>query len=305
VQFFSKITDLTVSNSNIVIALGAFDGIHIGHQSILRQTIALAKSIQGKSMVFTFSNHPLSVLAPDRAPLKIGDNFSRKHILAELGIDILVDIPFTKKFAKISPEDFLQMLKENFAPKFIVSGPNYTFGYRGKGTTKMLLREGAQYGFQAEIHPAVYLDGRMVSSTQIRKLIAGGDLLLANEYLGRPFTFSGPVIHGDKRGRTLGFPTANLAIGNERAMLPNGVYAAQVILKESDYNALVNVGNNPTFAGCNRRLEAHLLDFQEDIYDAMLQVRFLRKLRDEQEFSSAEALVKQMHLDLNNARSAF
>ncbi len=302
-QVFSKIIDLTELYPNIVIALGTFDGVHIGHQSIIRQAIELAEKIHGISMVFTFSNHPLSVVAPERVPLQIGDNFSKKHVLSGLGVDILVNIPFTKKFAKFSPGDFLDMLRENYAPKYIVSGPNYTFGYRGKGNVKMLLREGKIYGFQAEIHPAVYLDGRIVSSTQVRKFLAEGNLTMANEYLGRPFSFSGAVVHGDRRGRLLGFPTANLVIEDSRAMLPNGVYAVKVFLRDSLYDGIANIGTNPTFEGCKRRLETHIIDFDENIYDSVLQVRFLQKLRDEQKFSSAEYLIRQMHSDLKNARN--
>ena len=304
-QVFSKIIDITALYSNIVIALGTFDGVHVGHQSIIRQAIELAKSIHGISMVFTFSNHPFSIVAPERVPLQIGDNFSKKHLLDELGVDILVDIPFTRKFAKISPEEFLTALKENYAPKYLVVGPNYTFGHRGKGNVKMLLREGKNYGFEAEIHSGVYMDGRIVSSTQIRKLLAVGDLDMVTEYLGRPFTFSGRVVHGDKRGRTLGFPTANLAIGDTRAKLPNGVYAVQITLHNEKYSGVANIGTNPTFEGCKRRLETYILDFHKDIYDAVLQVQFLHKLRDEQKFSSAENLVKQMHLDIKNAEKYF
>lgn len=304
-QVFSKIIDLTSLSSNIVIALGTFDGVHVGHQSIIRRAIELAKGLHGISMVFTFSNHPNSIVAPERVPLQIGDEFSKKHLLDELGVDVLVNIPFTKRFAKISPEEFLITLRDNYAPKYLVAGPNYTFGHRGKGNVKMLLREGKNYGFEAEIHSGVYLDGRMVSSTQIRKLLAAGELDLANEYLGRPFTFSGRVIHGDKRGRKLGFPTANLAINDTRAMLPNGVYAVQAVLHDGRYHGVANIGTNPTFDGCNRRLETNILDFSENIYDAVLQVQFLHKLRDEQKFSSAENLVKQMHLDIKNAEKYF
>ncbi len=304
-QVFSKIMDLTQLYPKIVMALGTFDGVHVGHQSIIRQAIALAASIHGISVVFTFSNHPLSVIAPDKAPLQIGDTISKENILAELGVDILVNIPFTRKFAKVLPDQFLTTLQENFAPSYIVVGPNFSFGYRGKGNPRMLLREGPSYGFKAEIASAVQWNGHTVSSTRIRELLMKGDLDLANEFLGRPFSFGGRVVHGDRRGRLLGFPTANLAIADDRAMLPNGVYAVWATLQGKRYEGIANIGTNPTFEGCNRRLEVHILDFSGDIYDAALQVQFLKKIRDEQKFPSAEHLVHQLHEDKAAARTLF
>ncbi len=304
-QVFSKLMDLTQLYPKIVMALGTFDGVHVGHQSIIRQAISLAASIHGTSLVFTFSNHPLSVIAPDKAPLQIGDTISKENILAEMGVDILVNIPFTRKFAKISPDQFLTDLRDNFGPAYIVVGPNFSFGHRGKGNPRMLMREGRSYGFKAEIAAAVQWHGRTVSSTRIRELLLAGELEMANEFLGRAFSFGGRVVHGDRRGRLLGFPTANLAIADHRAMLPNGVYAVKVTLRGERYDGIANIGTNPTFAGCNRRLEVHILDFSGDIYDAALQVQFLKKIRDEQKFPSADHLVKQLHADEATARILF
>ena len=304
-KVFSRIADLTKLYANVVIALGAFDGVHVGHQSIIRQAVQLAEKIHGVSMVFTFSNHPLSVIAPERMPKQIGDNLSKEQILASLGVDVLVNIPFTKDLARIAPEDFLILLQENFAPRYVVVGPNYTFGYKGKGTHRMLLRSGQDYGFRAEICPAVLQGGRPVSSTRIRELLAEGNLARVNEFLGRPFTFSGRIIHGDRRGRLLGFPTANLAIADERAMLPNGVYAVRLLLKNEAGEGIANIGTNPTFEGCKRRLEVHIFDFSGDIYDQVLQVQFCEHLRGEQKFPSAEHLVRQMHKDAKKAREIF
>ena len=166
----------------------------------------------------------------------------------------------------------------------------------------MLQRVAGDYGFRAEICPAVQLGGRPVSSTRIRGLIAGGDLAAAEECLGRPFTVLDRVIHGDKRGRTLGFPTANLAIPDAQVMLPNGVYAATAHYGDRDYAALANIGNNPTFPGCNRRIEVNIQDFSKDIYDRLLEVRFLQKIRDEEKFDSVATLVAQMHRDRERAK---
>jgi riboflavin kinase/FMN adenylyltransferase len=302
-KVYTKLTDLTKSYRDIVVALGMFDGVHIGHQSIIRRAVELAREIKGTAMVFTFSNHPLSVVAPQALPPQIGNNLLRETRLQKLGVDVLMSVPFTRAFAGNSPEEFLQLLQQEFAPRYVVTGPNYTFGAKGKGNQRLLLRAGRDYGFRTEICPAVLKEGRPVSSTRIRSLLDQGNLLEANDFLGYEFTVIDRVIHGDQRGRTLGFPTANLAIPDERVMLPNGVYAARVIYEGKHYDGLANIGNNPTFEGCNRRLEVNIQDFSQDIYDKVLEVRFLAKLRDEVKFDGVEQLVRQMRKDKEKARS--
>ena len=300
-QVYAKWTDLRARHLNIAVALGMFDGVHIGHQSIVRRAVLLAKECGGTSVVFSFRNHPLSVLAPHRLPLQIGSPELREQILRDLGVDVLLAIPFTKELAEQSPEDFLALLRQYLAPRYVVTGPNYTFGKKGKGTQRMLLRMGNAYGFQAEVCPAVIRGGRPVSSTRIRALLDGGDLAEANAFLGYPFSFIGRVVHGEQRGRTLGFPTANLLIPDMQAMLPNGVYAAHVWYEGTRYDGLVNIGNNPTFEGCSRRIEVHIRDFHEMIYDRAIRVAFLEKLREEKKFASVDDLVKQIQRDRHQA----
>ena len=284
------------------VALGMFDGMHIGHQSIVRRAVELARANEGTAMVFTFANHPMSVLAPERMPLAIGSRELRQQILEELGVEVLLEIPFTKALSRRSPEEFLKLLQRGFAPRYLVTGPNYTFGRLGKGTGRMLLRDGERYGFQAEICPAVLRDGRPVSSTRVRALIAEGNLERANEFLGRPFTYCSRVVHGERRGRMLGFPTANLVIPAGSAMVPNGAYAVRVSLRGMEYDGLANVGSNPTFGDGNaRRLEVNIQNFSDDIYDVLVSVQFLEKLRDEQRFPSVELLVRQLRKDREKA----
>ncbi|WP_303104882.1 riboflavin biosynthesis protein RibF [uncultured Mitsuokella sp.] len=301
-QIYSRLTDLRAAYPRLVIALGMFDGVHIGHQSIIRRAVELAHEQGGRAMVFTFSNHPLSVLSPRDLPPQIGSSLLRSRLIAELGVDILMAVPFTKQLAQRSPEAFLAMLRDYFAPRCVVTGPNYTFGSRGKGTHRMLLREAEAYGFEAEVCPAVLLGGRTVSSTRIRALLQQGRLDEARACLGRPFTVLDRVIHGERRGRTLGFPTANLAITDAQVMLPNGVYATRVLYGDGEYLGLANIGDNPTFEGCNRRLEVHLEDFSGDLYDRLLEVQFLAKIREEEKFASVDQLVRKMHDDRRQAQ---
>ncbi|MCR5758099.1 MAG: bifunctional riboflavin kinase/FAD synthetase [Selenomonas sp.] len=301
-EVYNKLMDLTKKYPCLTVALGMFDGVHIGHQSIISHAVELAQRIGGKSVVFTFSNHPLSVLAPKQMPPQIGNNILREERLQELGVDILIAMPFTKDFASRRPEEFLDILRQNLAPRYVVTGPNYTFGYKGKGTQRMLLRAGEEYGFTAEICPAVLRNGRPVSSTRIRSLLAEGDLHKASDFLGYPFTVVERVIHGDERGRVIGFPTANLAIREQRVMLPNGVYAVGIRFQGKSYNGVANIGDNPTFKGCNRRIEVNIEDFQGNLYDKLIAVEFWEKLRDEVQFSSVEQLVKQIKKDKEKAK---
>ena len=303
-RVFNKFSEIKsfLKGRSTAIALGTFDGVHVGHQSIIRQAMALAKEHDLVGVVFTFTNHPLSIVAPDRVPVQIGDNISKAAFMEELGVDILLNVTFSEKMSRQSPEEFLDLLCQSCNPKFLVTGPNFTFGKKGKGNSRMLSRVADEYGFVAEIGKAVQIEGRMVSSTQIRALIETGDLDKANEYLGRPFSFGGRVVHGDQRGRMIGFPTANLAIPDKRAMLPNGAYGVYVILDGVRHKGIANIGNNPTFEGCNRRLEVHILDFKGDLYNQPLTVQFVKKLREEKKFSGVEALVKQLRLDEGKAR---
>lgn len=301
-KLYTKWTDLRESAPNLSVALGMFDGVHRGHQSIINRAVEIAQQTGGKSAVFTFRNHPLSVLAPESMPPQIGDTRLKEMLIERLGVDILVCLPFTKELSRERPEDFLIQLQRYLAPRHVVTGPNFTFGSKGKGTQRMLLRVGSDYGFEAELCSAIQEEGSPVSSTRIRRLLSEGRLTEANLFLGYPFTFVGYVIHGDRRGRTLGFPTANLAIPDARVMLPNGVYAAEAVAEGRTYRALANIGTNPTFPGCNRRMEVNLQDYSGDLYDKLLEVRFLAQLREEKKFASVDELVHQMHRDKETAK---
>ena len=303
-EIIKKITALTEKYSKPVVALGMFDGVHLGHAAVIRHAVDIAKKIGGTSIVFTFSNHPLSVIAPENAPLMIGNKNLRREIFSELGVEVLIEIPFTKEFSRKSPEEFLELLQEKIAPAYVVIGINYTFGRFGRGNVRMLLREGENYGFKAEICQSFTVDRKIVSSTRIRALIAAGDLISANELLGRNFTYAGKVVNGDKRGRKIGFPTANLEIADHRAMLPNGAYIVRVKVRGIFFNGIANIGDNPTFKVARRRLEVFIDNFSGDIYGEEIFVSFISKIREEKIFSSVEELKAQLNEDLRLMRNA-
>ena len=303
-EIIKKIAGLTKKYPQPVVALGMFDGVHLGHASVIRHAIDTAQKIGGTSIVFTFSNHPLTVIAPEDAPLMIGSRNLRREIFSDMGVDVLIEIPFTKDFSRKSPEEFLELLQEKISPAYVVTGPNYTFGRFGRGNGRMLLREAENFGFKAEVCQAFTVDRKTVSSTRIRALIAAGDLTSANELLGRNFTYAGEVVNGDRRGRKIGFPTANLEIADYRAMLPNGAYIVRVKVRGKFFNGIANVGDNPTFKVAKRRLEVFIDNFSGDIYGEEIFVSFVSKLRDEKIFASVEDLKAQLNEDLKAMRNS-
>ena len=310
-KIFYDIQKLTSEYKNIAVALGMFDGVHIGHQSIIRRAVELAKNVDGTSAVFTFQNHPLSLLSIEREnnrglPKMIGDRKSRRDILEKLGIDLLIEIPFTREVSQISPVDFVTLLKENLSPRYVVTGSNFTFGHRGAGDQKMLREYGQQFGFEAVICQTILRDGKNVSSTRIRRLISEGNLAKANEFLGREFSYRSTVVHGFERGRTIGFPTANLEISSKRVMLPVGVYAVKILHDSKIYQGIGNIGNNPTFEEkIPSRIEVYIDDFSGDLYGQEIEVSFVEKMRDEKKFSNIDELKSQLQNDLEKMQKIF
>jgi len=299
-----ELTDFVSKYPNIVIALGMFDGLHIGHQEIIRTAVRKAQEIKGTALVFSFANHPRAVIAPNVAPHRISSDSIRLHVLRNLGVDVLVEIPFTTEFASTSADDFIGLMQRYFFPKYIVVGENYTFGRGGEGTPWLLRERSEVFDFRLIVCPSIMCDGATVSSTRIRTLIAQGALTKVNEYLGYPFTIKGIVIHGQERGRKLGFPTANLALREEFEHLPNGVYAVTVLYQKDLYRAVANIGNNPTFGVCDRRLEVHIMDFSGDLYGKEIMISFYKKIRNEERFSSADELIQQIAADKDAAVDA-
>ena len=272
------------------VAVGEFDGVHYGHREVIR----------GSDTVLTFEPHPLQIIRPEAAPKLLTSFDVRAELIASLGVEELVVIPFDDHFARQSPQEFIDhILVERLQATHVSVGENFRFGHRAAGDTEML---GADPRFDARVVSLVEVDGEIVSSSHIRALVAAGDVEEATRMLGSPFQMRGEVVTGDQRGRTLGFPTANI-VPDEALICPgHGVYAAHA----DGALAAVNVGVRPTFGtGRGVLVEAYLLDRNVELYGDMLRVDFLARLRGERRFDSAEALVAQMHEDVRQTRERF
>jgi len=296
-EYYTKLAAFHSLYPRIVMALGMFDGIHLGHRRIIETAVHRAREIGGTALVFSFLNHPRAVVNQQGSPLRIDSDILRRKMLEHLGVDVLVEIPFTADFSQTEAIDFIALLHRYFAPQYIVVGENYTFGRYSRGTPALLSKEAERYGFRAIICESVIRDAEPVSSTRIRRLMQQGDIAKVNEYLGHPFSIAGEVVHGEARGRLLGFPTANIELYEKNESLPNGVYAVTVTHGTEQYAGVANIGNNPTFGGCRRRLEVHIFDLSKELYGAQLTVSFHARIREERRFSSVEELKAQIERD--------
>lgn len=289
----------------VVAGLGTFDGVHLGHQEVLRQVLRQAREAGGTAAVFTFTRHPLVVLNPPKAPKLITPLPLKRAILERSGIDLLVTATFDRAMADLSPRDFVkQVLVDRLAVRALCVGYDFAFGRGRTGTTETLAALAREHGFALTVVPAVTLDGLLVSSTTIRGLLVEGEVRQAWRLLGRPYMISGVVARGSGRGRTLGYPTANLDAPAD-LLAPDGVYAARAAVRGQVREAMVNIGVAPTFGGTARRLEVHLPGWTKDLYGEAVTVLFLERLRAEARFPSPEALVAQLERDRAEARRAW
>jgi riboflavin kinase/FMN adenylyltransferase len=292
-----------------IVTIGNFDGIHLGHRAILKTVVGRAKDLDGEAIVYTFDPHPRKVLRPHDAPGLLTTLDQKIELLAEAGVDAVVVEPFTLEFARTPAEDFIRRcLHERLNPVEVYVGYDFHFGRDREGSMRMLTEMGPRLGFAVTIIPEVTVDEGDVNSTRIRQLLAAGEPEKAARMLGRPFTVRGRVVKGDERGRTIGFPTANLAPENEVLPAP-GVYAGAVRLlddgdppRESVVRAVTNEGRRPTFEGEEVRAEAHLLDWSGDLYGRRIEISFVLRLRPERKFESVEALKLQIGKDVAEAR---
>lgn len=288
-----------------VVALGTFDGVHLGHCDVINTAKSYAQSHNLELMVFTFSNHPLSGIKGALVPPLLLDNKSKEKVLDNLGVDILLNIPFTEELSQLSGLNFLKFLSINNV-RAIVVGANYSYGHMGRGDVYSLQTDGPKFGFEVLVRKLIKLNGAVVSSTHIRNIIKEGNVEMAAMMLGRAYSIPGIVVHGDERGRTIGFPTANINLAKSKFVLPaSGVYAGKVVVCDKVYVALLNVGNNPTFDKDELTLEAHLLNFKGDLYGEEISVEFYYRVRDEIKFNNIEDLKAQIMKDKEEIERLF
>jgi riboflavin kinase/FMN adenylyltransferase len=297
--------ELDRGGRKVCLAIGVFDGVHLGHQQIIRQMIADARQHDASALVVTFDRHPNAVVAPDRVPLQIFSWSQKIRALESLGADALLEIHFDSAFSQKTGEVFIRELARDLGKiHSICVGANFVFGHRRSGNVELLKRLGGGLNFQVHGLAELALDGQTVSSTRIREAIAAGELDAAGQMLGRPYAVCGQVVAGDRLGRQLGFPTANLDVPN-RVLPPHGVYAAGAKFNGRYYRVALDIGVRPTVAaGPQLRVEAHLLDFDGDLYGAELEVEIEAKLREEQRFDSVAGLREQIARDVAAVRAA-
>ncbi len=298
--------EFSATGRKVSLAIGMFDGVHLGHQQVIRQAITDAEQHEGAAVAVTFDRHPNSVVAPERTPPLIYSLSNKMRVLASLSLDTALLLHFDRALSEQSPEQFIRNLVEGFGSiQSICVGSKFTFGHKRAGNVALLQELGAHHGFAVHGLAAVALDGKAVSSTRIREAIRTGDLDHASQMLGRAYSLAGTIQTGDQLGRQLGFPTANLAV-DDLALPPTGVYAAHAQLGDKAWRAVVNIGFRPTVSGTSPlRVEAHLLGFSANIYGREIELTFVEKIRDEMKFSSTAALAEQIRRDIQAANRLF
>ena len=289
----------------VVLTLGNFDGVHRGHQAIVRRALDAAAAINGQVVVVTFHPHPMAVLAPERAPASVQSLRDRLGLLRDLGVPIVVVQRFTRTFAQLDPDAFvLEFLAERLELRHVVVGYDVNFGRNRAGSAETLRALGQRVGFAVDVVEAVHTDdGLVVSSSSVRRALLAGEIDIVTRLLGRAHVLRGRVGQGDRRGRTLGFPTANLHLRPRVLVPPNGVYAGWVPIDGRRVPAVLNIGVRPTFGGLRHTIEVHCLDWSGDLYGQWLQVALVARLRGEQQFDGPVALTAQITADVAQARA--
>lgn len=290
--------------NNVIVALGNFDGVHLGHRKLIEKTVNLARQVDGTPAVLTFDPHPLKILQPEICPPLLLSREEKIRIMSELGVKLLVITPFCQEIAHLSPELFIKnILIDNLKVKGVVVGYNYSFGFRGKGNSETMSLLALEYGIESVVVPPVKSSGVEVSSTLIRNLLLQGQVAEAAKFLGYfPFV-CGQVVTGDQRGRQIGFPTANLQIPEEVLAPANGVYAVRVNIDRECFYGVANLGLRPTFKlNRPRNLEVNIFDFCRNIYGEKIKVEFIERIRGEREFESVHELIEQIGKDTAQAK---
>jgi riboflavin kinase/FMN adenylyltransferase len=315
VQWWSDLSEVPSGLSASVVAIGVFDGVHLGHREIVARAVAAGRRLGVPSVVLTFEPHPAEVVRPGSAPLRLTSVAEKAALIGELGADDMLVLAFTSALSQLEPEEFVRkVLHEALHARVVVVGENFRYGRRAAGDVAQLRTLGAEHGFDVDAVGLVQAAGRTVSSSEIRALIADGDVESAAVLLGRLPHIDGPVVRGDARGRELGYPTANLALRPGVAVPADGVYAGWLHVLDGEaapYEAAISVGTNPTFDGVQRRVEAYVIGHDAgpgdpgylDLYDREVRVEFAHRLRGMVRFDSIDALIEQMAGDVREART--
>jgi riboflavin kinase/FMN adenylyltransferase len=302
---FPQIDDAALSLDASVVTVGNFDGIHLGHQALVAQTVEEARRRAAAAVVVTFNPHPVKVLAPGRAPRLILTVQDKIELLKKLGVDVVVNQRFDSSFANLRAEEFVRRsIVDRLKTKKILVGPDLRFGHRREGNVEQLVRWGAELGFEVSIVEPILVDGVRVSSSRIRGLLEQGRVDEARASLGRYHFISGTVIEGTRRGREIGFPTANIASRTE--VVPgDGIYATLFHVDGKWWPSASSIGVNPTFGPGPRTVESYILDFGRDLYNKEIKLAFAKKIRDEKKFADVAGLIAQIEDDVKATRSFF
>lgn len=285
------------------IALGNFDGVHVGHKKLILNMVEAAKDLGLKESVLLFNNHTRGTIN-GKAPMCLTSNAQKEEILKNLGVQTIYTIDFNESLMKLQPEEFVRnILVDKLNTKLVVVGFDYRFGHKASGDVETLKELGNQYGFKVIVLEPIYIENIIVSSSRIRELIAEGNLELANTMLGRNYQIMGNVISGNKVGRTLGFPTANLELNSNYIVPKHGVYRTKTIVDHRTYLSATSVGYNPTFINDHVKIECHIIDFDKEIYDEIITIDFIEYLRGEIKFDNTQDLMDQIDIDIKTVIS--
>jgi riboflavin kinase/FMN adenylyltransferase len=293
-----------INSHDTVLTIGAFDGVHRGHQHLIGGAVRRARELGCQSAVLTFDPHPDLVIHPERDRLYLTSLEERAELIGHLGVDLLIVMPFTRQTMGLTAQDFMEQVRRAIVLRELWIGWDFALGRKREGNLARLRELGQQLSYTVHpVDPFVLADGTPHSSTRVRSALAKGDLDTAAMLLGRPFAVQGPVAEGDRRGRTIGFPTANIAVDQQHVLPADGVYVCDAEVGGRRYGAVTNIGLRPTFDGTRRKVEAYLLDFTDDIYAETLRLTLRHRLRGEKKFDGIAALVAQISADVATSRA--
>ena len=290
-------------DKDMLLTIGVFDGVHLGHQYLISQLVAQARQQNLLSGVITFRHHPQEVLQPETKLPFLTDLIERSDLLSNEGVKVIIPLSFTAESARLSAREFLSLLKRYLRLRGLVIGPDFALGRNREGKADALRALGQEMDFSVSVVPAVIKDGEVVSSTTIRKALANGDMKRVRSLAGHRFSLHGRVVTGAGRGIALGFPTANLNIVPEQALPADGVYASWAYIDGRAYQSMTNIGQNPTFGDRKRAVEVYVVDYQGDLYRRELKIDIMERLRDEKKFSTVAGLKKQMAEDVKHGKA--